>query len=162
MACRPCGPSLRSQSPWSQDRSPGPACSPEWRLSLCVLISYGWVHLCFSIAGGSGCLPPSDLTVLDLRSIALKAWCLDVQNKQNTPLFASAPSEETQPRPPWRGAVCVVTCRASLLCSMYPGRQALQLLSWEGNSLVRWRPHASGRSRVPAASHRPALTSVPS
>lgn len=110
-ACRPCGPSLRSQSPWSQDRPPAlppahlpgifsstdPACSPEWRLSLCVPISCGCVHLCFSIAEGPpGCrfTQGSPMPCLPLRShhAGPQEWCFGCSKTDRMPLSLPCPS----------------------------------------------------------------------
>lgn len=53
---------------------------------------------------------PSDLTMLDLRSVALKAWCLDAAEQTECPSLCLCPSKEPQPRLPWVGAVCIVIC----------------------------------------------------
>lgn len=103
---------------------------------------------------------PSDLTVLDLRSVALKAWCLDAAEQTECPSLCLCPLQ----RAPAQAALGRGGLHSYMLSWL-----AVFDVSWKagpttpvlGRRLVRWRPQASGRSRVPTASHHSALTSLP-
>lgn len=94
----------------------------------------------------------------DLRSVALKAWCLDAAKQTEFPLSASAPSEETPPRLPWGGVVSMLYV---FEVSWKAGSTAP---SWEEDSLVetscKWQAQSS-RCLSPPCPHLCPQVSLP-
>lgn len=178
-ACRPCGPSLRSQSPWSQDRAPTrPASSPPQTLPaaqsrgfLCVspfpasviarlcppLLEHSRGSCCRFTQGSPGpCLP------LRSHHAGPQEWCfeglvLDAAKQTECPSLCLCP----QRRAPAQAALERGSLHSHLLSWLavvdvsWEAGPTTPVLGWEEDSLMKWRP------QVQSASHHPALTSVP-